>query len=304
MDNQDIFNKIKSAAENAETKEFPGMEKIWSRIDAKLEDKVEKKQNNNWKKLMIAASVLLVVSIGYQFLKSDENSAIPNENTIVTKEITTNKILDSTENNAVATTEIKNPIIKENADEVLQKQIITPNVVASSDEIAASPIQDNNDVMKASKENIKDQTLQKSSGTWLVNNKFESRGVAYEKVESNAKKEILEEKTKEQSAKKLEPIIIVDGKATNKTTADLNDENIESILELPNPIYYINSVLYTEEELFGPNPTSPYAPLNKQKIESTTVLTPEKATKIYGQKGKNGVVIITTKDGKPTIKKK
>ena len=158
--------------------------------------------------------------------------------------------------------------------------------------------------MKASKENIKDQTLQKSSGTWLVNNKFESRGVAYEKVESNAKKEILEEKTKEQSAKKLEPIIIVDGKATNKTTADLNDENIESILELPNPIYYINSVLYTEEELFGPNPTSPYAPLNKQKIESTTVLTPEKATKIYGQKGKNGVVIITTKDGKPTIKKK
>lgn len=304
MDNQDIFNKIKSAAENAETKKFPGMEKVWSRIDAKLDDKVEKKQNNNWKKLMIAASVLLIFSIGYQFLKSDKNTVSPNENSIVTKEIIKNKILDSTENNAVVTTEIINPIIKENADEVLQKQITTPNVVANSNEITASPIQENNEVMKASKENVKDQAAQKSSGTWLVNNKFESRGVAYEKVESNAKKEILEEKTKEQSAKKLDPIIIVDGKATNKTTADLNDENIESILELPNPIYYINSVLYTEEELFGPNPTSPYAPLNKQKIESTTVLTPEKATKIYGQKGKNGVVIITTKDGKPAIKKK
>lgn len=305
MDNQDIFNKIKSAAENAETKEFPGMEKVWSRIDAKLDDKVEKKQNNNLKKLMIAASVLLIFSIGYQFLKSDKNTVSPNENSIVTKEIIKNKITDSIENNAVVTTEkITNPIIKQNADEVLQKQITTQNVVASSNEIAASPIQENNEVIKASKENIKDQAVQKSSGTWLVNNKFESRGVAYEKVESNAKKEILEEKTKEQSAKKLDPIIIVDGKATNKTTADLNDENIESILELPNPIYYINSVLYTEEELFGPNPTSPYAPLNKQKIESTTVLTPEKAIKIYGQKGKNGVVIITTKDGKPAIKKK
>lgn len=305
MDNQDIFNKIKSAAENAETKEFPGMEKVWSRIDAKLDDKVEKKQNNNLKKLMIAASVLLIFSIGYQFLKSDKNTVSPNENSIVTKEIIKNKITDSIENNAVVTTEkITNPIIKQNADEVLQKQITTQNVVASSNEIDASPIQENNEVIKASKENIKDQAVQKSSGTWLVNNKFESRGVAYEKVESNAKKEILEEKTKEQSAKKLDPIIIVDGKATNKTTADLNDENIESILELPNPIYYINSVLYTEEELFGPNPTSPYAPLNKQKIESTTVLTPEKAIKIYGQKGKNGVVIITTKDGKPAIKKK
>ena len=29
---------------------------------------------------------------------------------------------------------------------------------------------------------------------------------------------------------------------------------------------------YTEQELFGPNPTSPYAPLNKQKIESISIL--------------------------------
>lgn len=293
MDNQDLFNKIKSAAENAETKEFPGMEKVWSRIDAKLDDKVEKKQNTNWKKLMIAASVALFISIGYQFLKNEKEIILPH-NQIVIKDVIKPISTDSLVNqNSFVSSEIENPNIKENAAEVLKEQITKPNVVAIS-EIVAAPSENSNDEVVS----------QKSNGAQLVNRKFESRGVTYENVESDAKKAILEEKSKEQSAKKIDPIIIVDGKMTHKTKADLNDENMELILELPNPIYYINSVLYTEQELFGPNPTSPYAPLSKQNIESTTVLHPEKAIKIYGEKGKNGVVIITTKEGKPTTIKK
>ena len=294
MDNQDnLFNKIKSAAENAETKEFPGMEKVWSRIDAKLDTKVEKKHNNNWKKLMIAASLALFISIGYQFIKSDTEVILPN-NQIVTKDTKKPIITDSLVNqNSFVSSEIENPNIKENASEVLKEQISKPNVVAISEIVTASSESSNDEVVS-----------QKSNGMPLVNRKFESRGVTYEIAESDVKNDILEEKRKEQSVKKIDPIIIVDGKLTNKTKADLNDDNMELILELPNPIYYINSVLYTEQELFGPNPTSPYAPLNKQNIESTTVLHPEKAIKIYGEKGKNGVVIITTKDGKPVIKKK
>ena len=56
---------------------------------------------------------------------------------------------------------------------------------------------------------------------------------------------------------------------------------------------------FSEEELFGKNPTSKYAPLNKQDITATTVYQGEDAIKLYGNKGKNGVVIITTKNGKP-----
>ena len=268
------------------------MEKVWSRIDAKLDDKVEKKHNNNWKKLMIAASIILVVTTGYQFLKTEKELILPN-NQIVTKDTEKPIITDSLVNqNSLVSAEIENPKIKENAAEVLKEQIAKPNVVAIS-EIVAAPSESSDEVRE-----------QKSNGMPLVNRKFESRGVTYEKAESTVRKDLLEEKMKEQSAKKINPIIIVDGKLTNKTSVDLNDENLESILELPNPIYYINRVLYTEQELFGPNPTSPYSPLNKQNIESTTVLNPEKATKIYGEKGKNGVVIITTKDGKPVIKKK
>ena len=83
MENQDkIFEQFKNAAEKAETKDFPEMEKIWSRVDAKLDTIVYKKQNNNWKKLAVAASVVLVGIIVFQFLKTEDKILIP-ENEIV-----------------------------------------------------------------------------------------------------------------------------------------------------------------------------------------------------------------------------
>ena len=82
----------------------------------------------------------------------------------------------------------------------------------------------------------------------------------------------------------------------------INSEEIADTTYLPNPLYIINGIEYSEESLFGKNPTSPYAPLDKQKITSTNILKPADATKNYGKKGENGIVIITTKDGKPAEK--
>ena len=86
-----------------------------------------------------------------------------------------------------------------------------------------------------------------------------------------------------------------DGKLSKKSLNNLNPEEIESVVELKEPIYYINGVEYSEESLFGENPTSPYAPLSKQKIDTIIILEPERAIPIYGEKGKKGVVIITIK---------
>ena len=61
MDNQDkIFDKIKTASQKAETMDFPGMEKVWARVDEKLDKKALKTKNKLWKKIAIAASVLLL----------------------------------------------------------------------------------------------------------------------------------------------------------------------------------------------------------------------------------------------------
>jgi hypothetical protein len=105
---------------------------------------------------------------------------------------------------------------------------------------------------------------------------------------------------------KNDPLVVVDGKAIKYSALhDYLQENkdaVEGLSLLSNPLYIINGVEYTEEELFGRKPTSPYFPLNEQEIISTTVFQGESATNLYGEKGEKGVVVITTKNGKPLKK--
>ena len=143
-----------------------------------------------------------------------------------------------------------------------------------------------------------------NSGSFAKKRKFEERGVSYEAVSEAPKKAEPVTSNGIQEGKKQDPLIVLDGNATKNDLSDLDEEEIESIVVLKEPLYIINGAYYSEKELFDPNPTSPYAPIKDQKIESTTVLSPEKAVAIYGEKGKNGVVIITTKNGKPAEKKK
>ena len=61
------------------------MDRIWQRVDAKLEQKELQTKNKNWKKIAIAASVILLISLGYQFLKPTEITSTNNE-VVVKKE--------------------------------------------------------------------------------------------------------------------------------------------------------------------------------------------------------------------------
>jgi len=303
MENQDkLFNKIKSAAENAENQDFPSMEKVWSRIDAKLDTKVEQKNTNNWKKLLVAASILLVTFIGYQFLKDDKTTIVI-ENTVVKSE--TNKTstpLNKLDSTAVATA---NPIIKKDADKILEKQISNPNTVAIVEE-SASNLKDNETVSTEKDKNLASTQkevmkikMSSKSNSWKVENNNSARSVVYAETAMDEVAKSEEPAT----LKKQKPIVLIDDKLQKGGYSSLNDDEIESLVELPEPVYYINGVEYSEEELFGDHPTSPYAPLSKQNIVTISVLQPEKAIPIYGKKGEKGIVIITTKDGKPLPKK-
>jgi TonB-linked SusC/RagA family outer membrane protein len=71
------------------------------------------------------------------------------------------------------------------------------------------------------------------------------------------------------------------------------------------PLYIINGISYSSEavgsDLTGiilPGPTSPLNSINPGDIESIEVLKDADATAIYGSRGANGVVLITTKKGK------
>ena len=127
MDNQDkIFEKIKNAAQKGEEKDFAVFEKVWSRVEEKLDKKEDKKAIVLWKKLAIAASLLLFFSLGYQFLKSDSEIIIP-------KEIKENTVV-STEKQDTNTTEKPSEKIKPEANSILKKQLEKQTTVAVSED--------------------------------------------------------------------------------------------------------------------------------------------------------------------------
>jgi len=324
MDNQDkIFDKFKDAAHNAESKDFPGMEKVWSRLEDKLDKKEDKKAISLWKKIAIAASLLLLISLGVQFLKSDKITTTQTSKGLVNgdkKETIQNPVLEK--NKAVGATD--SPIVpKAEAAKIIDQQVkVQPQValqevhISADNAIAAESITApvasqiapalsvqsgfTNIEEEATVEKVKDKDVQNLG--YGRNVQRESAKVAYA-AEAQAP-----------MAKKSAPLILINGnpishsddqkrdKMMQRELPNLQPENVDSLVVLDQPLYIIDGRYYSENDLFGTNPTSPYAPLNKQEIKTITVLQDLEATSKYGEKGKKGVVIITTKTGKPAAK--
>lgn len=285
MENNELFNEIKSAAENAETKDFPGMEKVWNRVEDKLDTKEDKKAIWRWKKIAVAASLLLITTLGYQFFKNNHNEIKPNE--VITVNDSIKKTSPTT--NAIVTAEPVNPAIKKDAEQILQKQIKPTTQVA----IETKPETD---------DALSTTTLSPNLKGYFSPTVAKTEELKKEK--DNNIEMFMDKSNQVSNQQKEEPLVVVDNKAQKKSIRQLEFNDVDSLVVLKEPLYIINGVEYTEEEVFGPNPTSPYTPLNKQEIETLSILQDEKAVEIYGKKGSKGVVIITTKNGKPVTASK
>ena len=285
-----IYKKIQQASEKLPNDSFPGMDKVWSRVEEKLDTNVLKKENNRWKKFSIAAAVAIVGTLVYQF-SQPENTVVTNE-TVVTVD-TLQPILTESEE-AIVSNE-KTEIVKEK-EIILQKAIEKPTLVMAEEVIV------NKNHEPVVSESVT-QGFYNAKEISPAADDFENKVVSSFAPTTKAKKSeaysnFIASDT-DNVGKKLPSLVVIDGKASKKSDMKNIPSDLEAIVILNDPIYIINGVMYTEEELFGPNPTSPYAPLQKQDIISTTILQEEDALKAYGEKGKKGVVIIKTKDGKP-----
>ena len=290
-----LYKKIQQAAENAEQKDFPGMEKIWARVEDKLETQTLQKEKHLWKKLAVAASIVLVGTLAFFLLQEKENVIIP-ENTITTIDSSKNTIpTPESANGFVNTT----PEIKKEAEQILQQQIVIQNNIVINDTInykskkevlLSAPIA-MEEVQEMAKNSLVPSYNNSMSNSASINNSgYLAKGKRYDVTMNSA------EKTQEKDKKTAnDDLVLVDGELTKESLSNLNPDDIDSIIELKEPIYFINGVEYSEESLFGKNPTSPYAPLSKQKIEKIEVIQPVDAIKIYGKKGEKGVVIISIK---------
>jgi hypothetical protein len=296
MEDQDIFNQIKAAANSDAMQHFGAMDKVWNRVEAKLDNKILKKENTVWKKVAVAASLLLLGTLSYQVFKNDKNTIKSNE--IVTEKDSIQKTLPI--NKAVATIETANPAIKKEATTILQGQLSQPNKVALEEN---GLIQKDrylpNESIAVQQESHFAAPIPAKSEEVTDKIKFESNKVQVKEVEVFLKKE-----NQISNAHKEEPLLVADDKVSKtQSLKKIDADDVESLVVLKEPLYIINGKEYTEQEVFGPNPTSPYTPLNQQEIETISILQDEKAIELYGDKGKKGVVIITTKNGKPTAKK-
>ncbi len=317
MENQDkIYSQFKNAAEKSEAKDFPNMDKIWNRVEEKLDQKVLKKETKLWKKIAVAASVLLVISVLYQFLKSEVTTIVPTNEVVIQDSISTSKKVENTPQTTVADADLDTSyFIRKDAAKILKEQIAKQADVVTnykSKEVISEPNSVSKWAETAVQEDRNDDA--KSGGIEFKGRKFDAIGVVHEtRKEQAAEAETVKKAI--QIAAKSEPLLIINNKAvtsndastydkvSKKEMAKINSEDLETVVYLKEPLYIIDGKQYSEEELFGAKPTSPYAPLSEQEIINTEVLQGKEAVKAYGEKGTKGVLIITTKNGKPAVKK-
>lgn len=291
MNDDKLYNKIKEAAQNSEKQDFPAMDKVWNRVDEKLNASVLQKQSSQWKNIAVAASVLLVVALGF-ILNRNEAPPMEIREQVVAVDTMSMQQIDTT----TQLVELENKLIKEDAPEILRKQLKAVSAVAIQETVAQEvEISATKDVQITENQNRVSNKI-----VSIKASHYEARG-----VQQSGESFVADE---QQVVRKPNPLLVVDGQAVKEgrnyqksldAAMKKADNGDDEILVLTEPLYIINGTQYSEEEMFGENPTSPYAPLTKQEIETLTILQGEKATSIYGDKGRNGVVLITTKGGKP-----
>lgn len=303
MENHDkIYKQFQDAAEKSEAKDFPAMESVWNRVEQKLDTTVLVKQNHLWKKIAVAASIVLVATLAFQHLNPVGHADIDRNQVVVADTIQPTIPLPAKQNEIVAIEQNTNII--PDAEKVLKQKINERDVVAAVD---LAPTETVSTAFETKKEAAAVSVRARSSN--FQTRKFSAIGVNSAVLE----KRVEPAAAKAQIAQKDDPIVIINGKAqigygkSAPKTADriigqLSQDQVDEIQILTEPLYIVDGIRYSELELFGPNPTSPYSPLNQQEIETIAVLQNEKAAQIYGEAGKKGVVIITTKHGKPRAK--
>lgn len=300
-----LYNKIKSAAQKGETPDFPNLESVWNRVEDKLEANVSQKETSRWKKVAIAASIILVGTIAYHFYQPNE-SLPTEEQTIVLQD--TVKVKTIIEESAVVTNEKAepmqpvNPAIKTEAPAMIQEQIqLKPNAVALEEHKKAEINSEKTEISTPAlyDDEVKQPSVSSEKISVATKMSLMETTSAKKRTQTTANYDKIAEEESLQS-KKLAPLVLLDGqKISEKELSKMNATELDSIVLLTEPLYIINGVEYSEQEVFGPNPTSPYSPLTEQDITSTTIYKGDDATKLYGKKGEKGVIIITTKNGKP-----
>ena len=143
MDNHDKLDKQfqKAAGISEENKDFPALDKVWARVEEKLDKKEDKKVIALWKKIGVAASLLLFFSLGYQFLKPEPHPIVPENSIVLENDLPTEKATPEA-TPAVSTSKTKilpQPEVEKIIKKQLQKEVVVMSEETEPQKEAAYP---------------------------------------------------------------------------------------------------------------------------------------------------------------------
>lgn len=348
MENQDknIEKYFRKLSEEKEPQVFPNMDKVWNKIEQKLDQKETKKVIPFWKYAGVAAALLVFVSIGIQLLNNTpdkENLPAVNDQRIVIDERKGKEILDeetTLQKDVYAFEDVEK---KEEANAEQKKNEFLPKkeAVLNASKSETNDIKFTDVEAKSDREVKNELTSQKdfneatvsgreeregyvrsqgettggadkgSTGTSSISRGDESEGIIVDtyrttsKVASNTAVSTVTSKTIEarpnasfiQTLQGQVPgLNIATGSGqpgASNTTVVLR--GIGSISGAVEPLYVIDGV---------PASAAQFRALNPNDIESITVLKDSGATAIYGNRGANGVINISTQETDKSKKRK
>lgn len=348
MENQDknIEKYFRKLSEEKEPQVFPNMDKVWNKIEQKLDQKETKKVIPFWKYAGVAAALLVFVSIGIQLMNNTpdkENLPAVNDQRIVIDERKGKEILDeetTLQKDVYAFEDVEK---KEEANAEQKKNEFLPKkeAVLNASKSETNDIKFTDVEAKSDREVKNELTSQKdfneatvsgreeregyvrsqgettggadkgSTGTSSIGRGDESEGIIVDtyrttsKVASNTAVSTVTSKTIEarpnasfiQTLQGQVPglnIATSSGQpGSSNTTVVLR--GIGSISGNTEPLYVIDGV---------PASAAQFRALNPNDIESVTVLKDSGATAIYGNRGANGVINISTQETDKSKKRK
>jgi len=292
MENQDkLYQQFKDAAGKAESKGFDCMEAIWNRVEEKLDEK-KRRVIPIWQYASIVAILLICLTVGGYIITHDTNNevapkALP-ENEVSTV-IDTQKVEEALNPDKIKTQEkvvLNEPVrtlyssksaerndSKTSPDTKLQEGHTELDEVVV--DVQMPPVKERYVGYAIAPEKTND-SLNAGTGMAMLHNK-NMKTIGQGTIEQSPRASFV------QNMEGQFPGVKVETGKPSGTTIRIGS----NAKGFPEPMYVIDGMIANY---------SIFKQLDPKKIESVSILKDEGARAIYSDRGKNGVIIITTKD--------
>ena len=269
---------------------FPDFENVWGKIENRL-DKTENKKKNIalWLPYSIAASLVITIGLMFFFTQKSENREI----TIASSNAIQKSLNQDNSNSidSVKLVEINQSIQKNIQKTIDENQLVSKKYISNTNEMIVTP---QPSIIASSSININDENRNVLSAVEMAKQTKNDSAIVLaanileeKEFERNSALKMMKVKVNAQSLAQENPSRLADATNDDLYTEKNRLEDVKIIVNKESqPLYIIDG--YVAD-------TSFLRKYNLKKITSLNIIEGENAVQLYGDYGKKGVVVLTTK---------